>query len=228
MFLSRHPGHVLALFVLAVLLLAPVAWAQPPAGNPADDTGSELPAGQVLLIAVLCGALGGIVYELITFHGNVELPHRTVKEDLPEEGVLHTGLAQLRDLGIVARMIVGAGAAVIIFWILEVPASPVKLVALCLVAGSVGTAIFRSLQDRLLTAVQAERQEAMNQVVESMEESMADADAPPAPPAQPDAALQGQVGAAGAAHPAPPPSANPQLAEVRGQLKALKKLAARA
>jgi hypothetical protein len=56
------------------------------------------------------------------------------------------------DLGIWARVIIGALAAIAALLVFS-PNTALELVAMAVVAGSAGTAVFRSLQDRLTTAL---------------------------------------------------------------------------
>jgi hypothetical protein len=56
------------------------------------------------------------------------------------------------DLGILARMIIGALAAVVGLWVFN-PDNTFTWLAIAIVSGSAGTSIFRSMQDRLLAAM---------------------------------------------------------------------------
>jgi hypothetical protein len=104
-----------------------------------------------VLVTLIAGALGGVVYELLILHGNIELPHRPSKDELT--GTLPYAVAgHLIDLGIVARVIIGGLAALAALLVLS-PATTFRLIATSIVAGSAGTAVFRSVQDRLLAVV---------------------------------------------------------------------------
>jgi len=164
-----------------------------------------------LALVALFGALGGVVYELIALQGNVEWPHKTKKEELPEAGYGYAKFGHLFDLGIVARLVIGAAAAVVVFWVLPRE----HLVAVSIVAGSAGTAVFRSLQDRMLAALNGAKVENLAAGIESLDESLESVSRQAA-----------AVSATGA-----PASAAADLtakaAELRGQVRALLKIAGR-
>jgi len=102
--------------------------------------------------AFLFGTLGGLVYELLRLHGNIELPHRYSDKDVPNEdeyklapyAVSHWAV----DLGFLARMFVGGMAALAIMLVIS-PPDRVKLIASAVVAGSAGASIFDALRARL-------------------------------------------------------------------------------
>lgn len=104
-----------------------------------------------LLTTLIAGAIGGIVYELLILQGNIEKPHTPTKEELAEKYPYGIGKF-LYDLGILARIIIGALAAVAALLVLS-PTTTFGLLATAVVAGSAGTSIFRSLQDRMLAVV---------------------------------------------------------------------------
>lgn len=157
----------------------------------------------VVGIAALFGAVGGVVYELTVLQGNVEWPHRTRADELPKTGYAHAGKGHLYDLGIFARIFIGAAAALIVFWAIPVPEPGIHLIAIGLVAGSTGTAIFRSLQDRLLAAVRAEKNENVKRGLKGLQSKMEQV--------QPPATAGG--------------ASAEKFAEVRGQVAALLKVA---
>jgi hypothetical protein len=100
-----------------------------------------------LAMAALFGAIGGFVAELLSLHGNIELPHR-VK---PRHGK-RTRLADPRDmvdLGVFSRLLLGAAAALAVLSIYA-PASATALLVNALIAGSAATAVFRLVQGRML------------------------------------------------------------------------------
>jgi hypothetical protein len=105
-----------------------------------------------LLIVGACGGIGGVIYELVALQGNIEWPHLPSANETPEGGYVLAKVNHLFDLGILARVIIGAAAAVVIYWAIPIE-DGVRLVAVSVVAGSAGTAVFRSLQDRLLAAL---------------------------------------------------------------------------
>lgn len=148
---SRDAGPPSA---FALLLVAPLAQTPAPAGlDPAvvradlGDWGFWL----ILLIAVAFGAAGGVVYELLVLQGNVELPHRAKPGEF-EERPAHALPGNLLDLGIWARVIIGGLAALAALLVVS-PAGTIRLIATSVVAGSAGSAIFRSLQDRMIAAL---------------------------------------------------------------------------
>jgi hypothetical protein len=100
-------------------------------------------------IAVVFGGIGGIVAELLSLHGNIELPHRVRRRTT---ALKRTRLADPHyeiDLGIVSRIILGATAGLALLAIYA-PTSPTALVANTLIAGSAATGLFRLVQGRLL------------------------------------------------------------------------------
>lgn len=105
----------------------------------------------VLLITLVAGGLGGLIYDLITLQGNWERPHQLTEEEVTEAST-YARTAYMYDLGSWARVIVGGLAAVAVFLVFS-PSSVLELVAAALIAGSAGTAIFKSLQDRLTSVL---------------------------------------------------------------------------
>ncbi len=103
-----------------------------------------------LLITLVAGAIGGIVYELLLLQGNIEKPHQPTEQEA--EKYPYAIFAYLFDLGIYARIIVGALAAVAAT-LAFTPSTPLSLLATGVIAGSAGVSIFRSMQDRLLAAL---------------------------------------------------------------------------
>ncbi|GEM_PF-2680332 len=100
---------------------------------------------------IACGAIGGFVFELLTLQGNVEMPHFPTDDELAAK-FDYAKPKHLCDLGFISRCIIGgfAAPATILFFR---PESYFALLAMSVVAGSAGTALFRSLQDRLLLAI---------------------------------------------------------------------------
>jgi hypothetical protein len=122
----------------------------------AGQTLANLPLWSALIVTLLGGAIGGVVYELLILHGNIEMPHRLTAAEQMENP--HAIAGYMYDLGIWARVIIGAFAAVASLVVID-PESLIKLLATAIIAGSAGTSIFRSLQDRLLAAM-AEKESA--------------------------------------------------------------------
>jgi hypothetical protein len=102
-----------------------------------------------LAAAVAFGGLGGIVAELLSLRGHVELPHRV----RPRKGTARrTRLADPRheiDLGIVSRVMLGATAALALL-ALDAPGNASALLVNSLIAGSAATGVFRLVQGRML------------------------------------------------------------------------------
>jgi len=105
----------------------------------------------VLLLTFITGGVGGIVYELLILQGNIELPHKPDPEEITDK-FPYAISKFVYDLGIFARIIIGAAAALAALLVLT-PATTTTLLATSLVAGSAGTSVFRSIQDRLLAAL---------------------------------------------------------------------------
>ncbi len=172
--MKPHLLTALTLFVVAACVIAPPAFAQPatpqsaagatltasptPAPTPLPTDVQKLARGVfdwsfliVLIVAATAGALGGLVYELLILQGSVERPHRLTEEEVTE-GFPYAKPKYMFDLGILARVIIGALAAVAAL-VVFAPNSALELVAMAIIAGSAGTAVFRSLQDRLTAAL---------------------------------------------------------------------------
>jgi hypothetical protein len=106
-----------------------------------------------LAVVALFGALGGVVAELLSLHGNIELPHRHPLDGrkVPQ----HRRRSRLAhpeheiDLGIVSRLLLGSTAALASL-ALYAPPNSTMLVATALIAGSAATGVFRLVQGRLL------------------------------------------------------------------------------
>jgi hypothetical protein len=107
-----------------------------------------------LAAAALFGGLGGVVAELLSLRGHIELPHR-IK---PRRGASRrTRLSDPRhevDLGIFSRVLLGAAAALALL-ALDTPGNATALVVNALIAGSASTAVFRMVQGRMLAKAQA-------------------------------------------------------------------------
>jgi hypothetical protein len=102
-----------------------------------------------LVLAAAFGAIGGLVAELLSLHGNIELPHR-VKRGQGNR----TRLADPRDmvdLGVLSRMLLGASAALALLSAYT-PTTASALLVNGLIAGYASTAVFRFVQARLLGA----------------------------------------------------------------------------
>jgi hypothetical protein len=102
-----------------------------------------------LLVVAAFGAFGGVIYELLVLKGRLQLPHRaegTEGDDLPGVAARY-----LYDLGTLARILIGAAAAIVVVWVLDLQSNGATgVIAGAIVAGATGIAVFRSLQDRLI------------------------------------------------------------------------------
>lgn len=105
----------------------------------------------IFCITLVFGALGGLVYELTSLRGSIEYPHRVTGKE-SNTRFEYAAFPFLFDLGIVARLIIGALAAVAVMFVVT-PSTLPGLLATALVAGSAGTSVFSVLKDRLLAAL---------------------------------------------------------------------------
>lgn len=118
-------------------------------GDLADGLDRKL--GLVLLLTFVMGGLGGFVYELLILQGNIEWPHTPDPDEITDK-LPYAIPKHLYDLGIFARVFIGGAAAWAALLVLS-PSTTTTLLATSLVAGSAGTSVFRSIQDRLLAAL---------------------------------------------------------------------------
>ena len=94
------------------------------------ETLANLPLWVALAVTLLGGAIGGVVYELLILHGNIELPHRLTAAEQMENP--HAIASFMVDLGIWARVIIGAFAAVASLAAMAAGRLPKVMVATCL------------------------------------------------------------------------------------------------
>ncbi len=104
-----------------------------------------------LLATLVAGAVGGVVYELLILQGSIERPHKLTEGEVTE-GYPYAVAKNMYDLGIWARIIIGALAALAALLVLQ-PEGTFRLLATAVIAGSAGTSVFRSMQDRLSAAM---------------------------------------------------------------------------
>lgn len=153
---------VLIIVVLFVISLIPeTAYAQEL--DPTDLDITALASGfydpefwVTILATLIAGAAGGVVYELLTLQGNIEKPHMMKENE--NEKLFSSAIAQFCfDLGIWARVIIGAFAALSVLFVFS-PPTTMALISMAVIAGSAGSAIFGALQERLiaLLAMQSE------------------------------------------------------------------------
>jgi hypothetical protein len=107
-------------------------------------------------VTALFGALGGVVAELLSLHGRVELPHREPRRGSARRSRLADARYQV-NLGILSRMLLGATAALAILAV-DAPGTATALVVNALIAGSAATGVFRLVQGRMLMKAQAASQ----------------------------------------------------------------------
>jgi hypothetical protein len=105
-----------------------------------------------LTFAAAFGGLGGIVAELLSLHGHVELPHRAKPRARNGRG-RPIGPSHEIDLGIFSRMLLGAAAALALLS-LDAPGNATALVVNSLIAGSAATGVLRLVQGRMLARTQ--------------------------------------------------------------------------
>jgi hypothetical protein len=146
-------ARIILCLILSLGLSAWTVYAQGEGPDPAAITKGfgDLRFWAALLATLVAGALGGIVYELLILQGNLELPHRPTDVEVGDTATYALS-RNMYDLGIWARVIIGALAAVGAMLALT-PTNTFALLATAIVAGSAGTSIFRSLQDRFAVAI---------------------------------------------------------------------------
>jgi hypothetical protein len=105
-----------------------------------------------LATAAAFGGLGGMVAELLSLHGHVELPHRAKPRARNGRG-RPVGPSHEIDLGIFSRMLLGAAAALALLT-LDAPGNATALVVNSLIAGSAATSVLRLVQGRMLAKAQ--------------------------------------------------------------------------
>lgn len=141
-----------------------------------DVTVSELLI--VLLLTMIAGGCGGFVFELLNLQGNIEKPHKPSEDDLAAK-FAYASPKNVVDLGVGARIIIGVFAAPPAILFLQ-PESIFALIAMSLLAGSAGTAVFRALQDRLVIAVaqkeKDEKDEQYRKLIEMLNQTLIDID----------------------------------------------------
>ena len=98
--------------------------------------------------AALFGGLGGVVAELISLRGRVELPHRVTRAAARRRSRLSDPGTEV-DLGIISRILLGATAALALLAVYSPPTAGMLIVN-ALVAGSAATGVFRLCQGRML------------------------------------------------------------------------------
>jgi hypothetical protein len=106
-----------------------------------------------LAMAALFGGLGGVVAELLSLHGHIELPHRAQRRGSLKRCRLANPRYEI-DLGIFSRMLLGATAALALLAVFT-PSNPTSLVVNALIAGSAATSVFRLVQGRMLAKAAA-------------------------------------------------------------------------
>jgi hypothetical protein len=105
-----------------------------------------------LAFAVAFGGLGGIVAELLSLHGHIELPHRAKPRARAGQPRVLVPTHEI-DLGIFSRILLGAAAALALLT-LDAPGSATALVVNSLIAGSAATGVLKLVQGRMLARAQ--------------------------------------------------------------------------
>jgi len=195
----RTPVIATAVALLTLLVFSIVGFNQAAAATAGTDKVA------MLWIAPVFGAIGGVIYELIALEGNIEWPHKTEDSEAPQAGFAYAKPKFLYDLGIFARIIVGGMAAVTVYWALP-PEQGIKLVAVSLIVGSAGTAVFRALQDRVIAALKTAKLEVVKDGLREM-----------------DAALGRIVARTVAGGQPPPADVLSEMSKLQGQVQALLK-----
>jgi hypothetical protein len=124
----------------------------------------------LILFAIVWGAIGGLVYELLILQGNIEKPHKLTETEIADK-LPYAIPAYLYDLGFVSRIIIGAAAAVAALWVIQ-PSALISLGAVSLIAGSAGSSILRSMQDRLTTALTGQKLAETSKKVDKQKEKL--------------------------------------------------------
>jgi hypothetical protein len=99
-------------------------------------------------ISALFGGLGGVVAELLSLHGTIELPHRVHRLRTAKRSRLADPRYEI-DLGIISRLVLGMAAALALLAVYA-PTNATALVVDSLIAGSAATSVFRLVQRRML------------------------------------------------------------------------------
>lgn len=113
------------------------------------QTLADLPLWSTLIVTLLGGAIGGVVYELLILHGNIEMPHRLTAAEQMENPHAIAAYMYRRHLGPDRdwRHCGHCGAS------RRHPGEPGQVAGHSDHCWLAGTSIFRSLQDRLLAAL---------------------------------------------------------------------------
>jgi hypothetical protein len=135
--------------------------------------------GLAVLLTLLGGFLGGIVYELLSLQGNIEFPHRYASaEGTNDEQYKIAGYAiagNLYDLGLLARVFLGGMAAIAALLIIT-PSDIFKLLATSVIAGSAGASVFDTLRSRLLATAAVADATAVRAQAAQLDDSLAEAE----------------------------------------------------
>ena len=114
--------------------------------------------GPAFFWTIIFGGLGGLVYEFLRLHGNLELPHRYQPDENPEDEqyslAQYATASNVYDFGVLARIFVGSMAAIAILLVIS-PEDRVKLFSVAVIAGSAGASIFDTLRARLVATLAA-------------------------------------------------------------------------
>jgi hypothetical protein len=106
--------------------------------------------------ALVFGGLGGLVFELLRLRGLLPLPHLYPEGQIPSSELFkvdsYVRPKRVIDLGFVARIFVGAMAALAVLLVVS-PPQRMQFIAAMVLAGSAGASIFDSLRARLTASL---------------------------------------------------------------------------
>jgi hypothetical protein len=106
--------------------------------------------------ALVFGGLGGLVFELLRLRGLLPLPHLYPEGQLPTTDLFKADSyirpKRVLDLGFMARVFVGAMAALAVLLVIS-PPERMQFIAATILAGSAGASIFDSLRARLTASL---------------------------------------------------------------------------
>jgi hypothetical protein len=149
----------------------------------ADTLSSGLLIGGMwftLAIAAVFGGLGGVVAELLSLHGHVELPHQAKPRSRNGRSL---GPRHEIDLGIFSRVLLGAAAALALLTF-DAPGNATALVVNSLIAGSAATGVLRLVQGRMLAKAQQPASKKSDNSARGTLTVVPPASTPPQPPVQ--------------------------------------------
>ncbi|MEH1945968.1 MAG: hypothetical protein V7K77_03100 [Nostoc sp.] len=120
-----------------------------------------------LFLTLLGGAFGGLIFELINLKGNIEWPHKPTEDEVATK-LAYATPKNVCDWGVFSRILIGVAAApgAMLFFH---PETTFSLIAMSIVAGSIGSSVFESLQNRLLIGIAQKEIDDAKQKVDAKE-----------------------------------------------------------